>query len=161
MVIKKYYNLDIGQVHITWEIDFIMVKNTVTFKKENDIPIITKIWDSSGLERFQHLTTNAIKNTRGIFLVYDITIRHTFYDLNKWIDIIKKCQDISQYPIVIIGNKNDLEAKRQVSKEEAQKFADTYHFPYFEASALTGKGVMEAFSALIEKVYERTLTEKQ
>ena len=141
--------------------DLVTVKNTVTFKKENDIPIITKIWDSPGKERFRAPNANAIRNTRGIFLVYDITIRDTFDDLNKWIDLIEECHDISQYPIVIIGNKNDLEAKRQVSKEEAQKFADTYHFPYFEASALTGKGVMEAFSALIEKVYERTLTEKQ
>ena len=83
IVIKKYYNLDIGQVDITWEIDFIMVKNTVTFKKENDIPIITKIWDSSGLERFQHLTTNAIKNTRGIFLVYDVSIDFN-YEAGMW-----------------------------------------------------------------------------
>ena len=54
---------------------------------------------------------------------------------------------------ILAGNHEFI--RKEVSKEEAQKFADTYHFPYFEASALTGEGVMEAFSALIEKVYEQ------
>ena len=143
-------------MHKTQAIDFIMVKNIVTWKKDKDIPIIEKIWDSPGEERLESIVLKAIKITGGIFLVYDITNRKTFDDLNKWIDRVKECHDISQFPIIIIGNKNDLEDKREVSKDEAQKFADTYHFPYFETSALTGKGVKEAFSTLIQKVYDST-----
>ena len=126
-----------------------------------DIKIKTKIWDTPGHERFVDLVLSEVKKTEGIFLVYDITLRNTFYDLNRWIDRIKEYKDISNFPIIIIGNKVDLKAKREVSKEESQQFADSNYIPYFEVSAFKGEGVKEAFSALIQKVYESKLTNKK
>ena len=139
----------------------ILVENTVKGKKNEDIKIKTKIWDTPGHERFVYLVLSEVKKTEGIFLVYDITLRNTFYDLNRWIDRIKEYKDISNFPIIIIGNKVDLKAKREVSKEESQQFADSNHIPYFEVSAFKGEGVKEAFSALIQKVYESKLTNKK
>lgn len=135
---------------------YIMVENTVKGKNNEEIKINTKIWDKHGNERLETYISPQVNNSNGIFLFFDITNRKTFDDLYKWIDRIKECRDISQHPIIINGNKVDLEDKRVVSTEEAKKFADDYGLPYFETSALTGKGVKEAFSTLIQKVYDST-----
>ena len=81
-------------------------------------------------------------------------MRSTFEDLNQWIRQINDYQDISEFPIIIVGCKVDLEDKREVSTEEGKKFAEKYNLTFFETSALTGKGVKEAFSTLIQKAYE-------
>ena len=124
-----------------------------------DYAIKVKIWDSTGGERFRNLVISLIQNsTQGFILLYDITDRSTFEDLDKWISLIKNYKDISQFPIVIVGNKIDLEDKRKVSTEEGRKFALSHNLLFLETSALTGKGLKEAFSILINKVYEKNKT---
>lgn len=124
--------------------------------EQNEEKIIkVKIWDSPGSERFSNIQPGPVKNTLGLLLTYDITSWASFEPLNKWISRIKEWQDISEFPIIIVGCKVDLEDKREVSTEEGQKFAAEYKFPFFETSALTGKGVKEAFSTLIQKMYDR------
>ena len=121
--------------------------------EENEEKIIkVKIWDSPGSERFSNIQPGPVKNTLGLLLTYDITSRESFEPLNKWISRIKEWQDISEFPIIIVGCKVDLEDKREVSTEEGQKFAAEYNF---QTSALTGKGVKEVFSTLIQKMYDR------
>ena len=60
------------------------------------------MWDSSGNERFHTIVINAMKNTQGIVLVYDITLRQTFDDLSGWIDTIKEIKDITNFPISLL-----------------------------------------------------------
>ena len=133
--------------------EFITVDHTIKGENNEDINIKVKIWDSLGRERISYYV-GAIKYSHGIILTYDITSRESFEALNKWISQIKDGQDISIFPIVIVGCKFDLEDKREVSTEEGKKFAEEYKFSFFETSALTGKGVKEAFSTLIQKAYE-------
>ena len=109
------------------------------------------MWDSSGNERFHTIVISAMKNTQGIVLVYDITLRQTFDDLSGWIDTIKEIKDITNFPIIIIGNKSDLEDKRQVPIEEAKKFAEGFGLPYFETSARTGEGVRKLSHHYLKK----------
>ena len=61
--------------------------------------------DTPGTSRFEDIVFMTIKKSEGIFLVYDITIRDTFDDLNKWINKIKHCKDFSNFPIIIIVTK--------------------------------------------------------
>ena len=149
-----------GTVFISQDIqtiqsEFYLVEYIIKEEKNKKTKIKVKMWDSSGNERFHTIVISAMKNTQGIVLVYDITLRQTFDDLSGWIDTIKEIKDITNFPIIIIGNKSDLEDKRQVPIEEAKKFAEGFGLPYFETSVRTGEGVKEAFSALIEKVYEQ------
>lgn len=131
---------------------------TIKEEQNKEIKLKIKIWDSISNERLKTIVFCAIKNVQGIFLVYDVANKKTFDDLSEWINGIKDYKDISTFPIIIIGNRINLEDKRQVTVEEAQKFAGIYQLPYFETSSLTGEGVKEAFSALIQKVYEQNKT---
>ena len=132
-----------------------VLRITIKNEKNEDINCLVKVWDSTGGERFRSIVLSSVKNAQGLLLAYDITMRSTFEDLNQWIRQIKDYQDISEFPIIIVGCKLDLEDKREVSTEEGQTFAAKYKCSFFETSALTGKGVKETFSTLIQKVYER------
>lgn len=144
-----------GQGISTVAVDFVIVDITVKGENNEDVPIKVKIWDSPGQERFKDLVLSSIKNTQGIFLVYDITVKQSFADLNNWIGRVKECKSISDFPFIIIANKIDLEDKREVATDEGKKFAAENHLPYFETSAITGQGVNDAFISLIQRVYNK------
>ena len=152
---NKPLDLDISTIMMTISKDYKVLESTIKEEQNEDKRIKVKIWDSTGAERFSSMVISAVKNAQGLLFTYDITSRRTFKDLNQWIRQIKDYQDISEFPIIIVGCKLDLEDKREVSTEEGHTFAAKYKCPFFETSARTGKGVKEAFSALIQKVYEK------
>ena len=152
---NKPLDLDISRnaMHVTNDFRFLDIPIKWEQNKEKIIKV--KIWDSPGSERFRNINSMNVKNTQGLLLTYDITRRESFEDLNQWISQIKDSQDISIFPIVIVGCKFDLEDKRKVSTEEGQQLAEKYNLTFFETSALTGKGVKEVFTTLIQKIYDR------
>ena len=141
--------------------EFHMVNKKVK-NNDEEVEVKIKIWDSPGQERFQSLVLSALKNTQGIFLVFDISSKLSFDDLQCWISRVAEAQDPKTFPFIIIANKIDLEleGERVVTKEEAQAFADKYGLPLFETSAKSGQGVEEAFQTLIQKVYDRNKEKK-
>ena len=84
-----------------------------------------------------------------------ISHRESFEHLNQSISRINEFVNISEYPIIIVGCKVEVEDKRKVLTEEGQQLAEKYNLTFFETSALTEKGVKEAFSTLIQKIYDR------
>ena len=142
--------------------EFHMVNKKVK-NNDEEVEVKIKIWDSPGQERFQSLVLSALKNTQGIFLVFDISSKLSFDDLQCWISRVAEAQDPKTFPFIIIANKIDLEleGERVVTKEEAQAFADKYGLPLFETSAKSGQGVEEAFQTLIQKVYDRNKEKKK
>ena len=112
-----------------------------------------KIWDSVGQERHKSLTKIYFRNTQGIIIVYDITNSESFEDLNYWLDSVKNNinSKFEDFPIIIIGNKIDSE-EREVQFNEAELFAKSHNYPYFETSAKTGENIEEAFNYLIMQI---------
>jgi small GTP-binding protein len=92
-----------------------------------------KIWDTCGDEKYFSLTKNYFKDSDGIILVYDITSKKTFFDLNKWLELIKNY--IGKINIILVGNKNDLKNKREVSEKDANNFAIKNNLKFYEISA--------------------------
>ena len=93
-----------------------------------------QLWDTGGQERFRVITSTYYRNAHGIILVYDISDLESFTRIRSWIAEVEKYAG-PNIPMIIIGNKSDLESKRLVSKEEAANLAKNYNCQHFETSA--------------------------
>ena len=97
-----------------------------------------QIWDSAGQEKFRSLIPNYIRGSSLVFIVYDISNRKSFESLQSWVDFVNNNENSN---IVIIGNKIDLENKREVTTEEAKKFCEEKNYEFFEVSAKDNKNL--------------------
>lgn len=107
-----------------------------------DRNIRMQIWDTAGQEKFRSLIPSYIRDSTVAVFVFDITQHQTFDDLEKW---VKMVMDVSDPQFVIVGNKCDLEAKREVTKDEILKFAESKCAKYIETSAVTPTNIKELF----------------
>lgn len=118
--------------------------------ESNNQKINFLFYDSAGHDRFRHLTKQHYQGSKGIILVYDVTDRKTFDNVDGWINSIKENAD-SNAEMIIIGNKIDL-TDRTVSSEDAKELNNKYGIEVFEASAKSGENVKEAFMKLIDNI---------
>ena len=117
------------------------------------------LFDTAGQERYKSIALNVIKDAHGILLMYDITDKTTFDSIPDWIQSIKDLKG-DDFPLILLGNKIDLEEERNISKEEGQKFADKIGIQFFETSNKNGINIQEAGLALIKKIIEKKEKEK-
>jgi small GTP-binding protein len=106
-----------------------------------------QIWDTAGQERFKSVAKAYLRDAVGALLVYDVTSQISFDDLGNWLSDLRQLCHPSAC-ILLIGNKSDLEADRQVGSETVQKFAELNKLEYLETSAKTGFNVTETFTRL-------------
>lgn len=111
-----------------------------------------QIWDTAGQERYRAVTSAYYRGALGAVLVYDITKRQSFDHVARWVEELRVHADNS-IVIALIGNKVDLEDKREVPSEDAVEFAESQGLYFFETSALTGDNVEAAFFKLLEEIY--------
>ncbi|GAB6021767.1 Ras-protein Rab-4B [Chamberlinius hualienensis] len=103
-----------------------------------------QIWDTAGQERFRSVTRSYYRGAAGALLVYDITSRDTYNALSNWLMDARTLAS-PNIVILLVGNKKDLDAEREVTFLEASRFAQENDLMFLETSALTGENVEEAF----------------
>eukprot|EP01083_Nonionella_stella_P037423 102004_1 len=104
-----------------------------------------QIWDTSGQDAFQSITRSYYRSAIIALLVYDITSKQSFDRLDYW---MAKLRDDAQDDLVVIliGNKCDLEHKREVATHRGKRYASTNGLlAFIETSAKTAHNVDEAF----------------
>ena len=106
-----------------------------------------QIWDTAGQERFRNVISSYFKGAHGILLIYDITSRDSFKELENWLGEVERHAS-SQVLKILIGNKSDLEEKREIQKDEGEAFAMRNGMQFIETSAKNNTNVSEAFEAL-------------
>jgi small GTP-binding protein len=106
-----------------------------------------QIWDTAGQERFRSVSKAYFRNAYGAVLVFDLTNKQSFDELNMWINDLNTLCIPNAY-IILVGNKADLVDDRTVSEGEAQEMGKRYNLEYLETSAKTGEHVPEAFIRL-------------
>ena len=127
---------------------------------ENEDVIKAQIWDTAGQERYRSVTKAYYKGAKGALLVYDITRKSTFENIDNWLIDLRTNAD-KDILIILIGNKSDLVENREVSKEEAQTKAEQYNIAYLETSAKSGDNIAKAFTELVEQVYKANISTLQ
>ncbi len=113
-----------------------------------------QIWDTAGQERFQTITCNYYHGAQGIFVVYDITDRESFNGVKMWMNEIKKYAQPSVIKI-LVGNKNDMEEKREITFEEGKEVADSYGIDFFETSAKETYQIDKTFTEISRLIIEK------
>ena len=116
-------------------------------------------YDTLGQERYKSITLNLIKDANGILLMYDITNPESFDSIPNWIKSIKEHKGCS-FPIILLGNKIDLESDRKISKEQGEKLAQENGIEFFEISNKNGTNIQEAGLAIANKILENIEKEK-
>lgn len=117
----------------------------------NNKKIKLMIWDTAGQERFKAITASYYRNVHGVILVYDITNRESFNHLHKWLeDIDKYCRD--NVTKVLVGNKTDISAKREVTFDEGKQLADDLGLYFIEVSAKTASCIEDIFVAMVNEI---------
>ena len=113
-----------------------------------------EFYDTAGQERYRAISLNSIKSADGIVLMYDITNKKSFDDISNWMKNIRQLQG-NEFPMILVGNKCDLESKRIVTYEEGIELSKTYKIPFFEVSNKKGINIEESSLELIKQIIEK------
>eukprot|EP00457_Paulinella_chromatophora_P011979 gb/GEZN01012149.1/.p1 GENE.gb/GEZN01012149.1/~~gb/GEZN01012149.1/.p1 ORF type:complete len:205 (-),score=39.94 gb/GEZN01012149.1/:468-1082(-) len=140
---KRFSN----QYKATIGADFLTKEVTI-----DDKLVTLQIWDTAGQERFQSLGVAFYRGADSCVLVYDITDCKSFEALESWMDeflVHAAPRNAESFPFVVLGNKCDLEDRRQVQKSKAEQWAQgKSNIPVYETSAKDASNVEQAFNTI-------------
>uniref|UniRef100_A0A6U1FSB0 Uncharacterized protein n=1 Tax=Tetraselmis chuii TaxID=63592 RepID=A0A6U1FSB0_9CHLO len=110
-----------------------------------------EIWDTAGQERYMSLAPLYYRGASAAAIVYDITVKESFDKAKYWTKELQKNAG-GEIVIILVGNKTDLEAHREVGTEEAQAFAESEGMLFLEGSAKTADKIPELFEGLAARL---------
>lgn len=116
---------------------------------------VLEIIDTAGTEQFASMRNNYIQHGEGFLLVYSIATRQSFIDVQQLRESIVKVKGEMSSPILLVGNKCDLEEKRSVSKQDGERLALEWGCQFFETSAKTGHNVQKVFQEMVQEMKKR------
>ncbi|XP_019865140.1 ras-like protein 2 [Aethina tumida] len=126
----------------------------------DDIPAKLDILDTAGQEEFSAMREQYMRSGEGFLLVFSVTERSSFEEIYKFHKQILRVKDRDEFPMLMVGNKVDLDTQRVVWQEEAQQLARHLKIPYIECSAKRKMNVDNAFFELVRVVRKFQLSER-
>ena len=115
--------------------------------------IKVQLWDTAGEERFKSLAMTYYRKAYGILLLFDVTKKSSFMACKNYLEEVRINSD-KKCVIYLVGNKIDLADEREITKEEAENFAKKENIKYIETSAVKNMKVNEAFTSLLNSIYQ-------
>ncbi|XP_053107536.1 EF-hand calcium-binding domain-containing protein 4B isoform X2 [Hemicordylus capensis] len=125
--------------------------------------VALQLWDTAGQERYRSITKHFFRKADGVVVMYDITARDTFIAVKHWLVSIEEATG-ENIPVLLLGNKTDIEKEREVPKGLGEHLAKDYNLIFYECSALSSHNTNESLLHLArllkeqeDKVKERTV----
>ncbi|KAH0276141.1 ras-domain-containing protein, partial [Aureobasidium melanogenum] len=114
-----------------------------------DRTVRLQLWDTAGQERFRSLIPSYIRDSSVAVVVYDITSAKSFQQTRKWVDDVRGERG-SDVIIVLVGNKTDLNDKREVTTQQGEEEAKKHNLMFIETSAKVGHNVKPLFKRIAQ-----------
>lgn len=118
------------------------------------------VLDTAGQEEFSAMREQYMRSGEGFLLVFSVTDHSSFDEMFKFHRQILRVKDRDEFPMLMVGNKSDLEYQRSVNLEEAQQLSRQLKIPYIECSAKNRVNVDQAFHELVRVVRKFQLSER-
>lgn len=118
----------------------------------DDQQVLLDVLDTAGQEEYLAMREQYMRTGEGFLLVYSINSLNSFQELNSFYDQILRVKDSDNVPVLVVGNKCDLEMERQVSYEDGLALANSFNCPFLETSAKQRINVEEAFYGLVRNI---------
>ena len=114
-----------------------------------DRTVRLQLWDTAGQERFRSLIPSYIRDSSVAVVVYDISNAKSFQNTRKWVDDVRgeRGNDVI---IVLVGNKTDLNDKREVTTAQGEEEAKKNGLMFIETSAKVGHNVKQLFRRIAQ-----------
>ncbi|KAF2075485.1 hypothetical protein CYY_003221 [Polysphondylium violaceum] len=110
------------------------------------------ILDTAGQEEYSAMRDQYMRTGQGFLCVYSITSRSSYDEIGSFREQIIRVKDKDRVPMILVGNKCDLDNERQVSINEGQELAKTFNCPFMETSAKSRINVEESFYSLVREI---------
>ncbi|KAL3894727.1 MAG: hypothetical protein SGCHY_005106, partial [Lobulomycetales sp.] len=133
-----------------------------SYRKQVDVDGVQsmlEILDTAGTEQFTAMRDLYMKNGQGFVLAYSITSQATFNDLVELREQILRVKDMDKVPMVLAGNKCDLEDDRVVTRDQGGNLAQQWGCTFLETSARKKVNVDEVFFDLVRQI-NKSMPEK-
>uniref|UniRef100_A0A3Q1K4D8 EF-hand domain-containing protein n=1 Tax=Anabas testudineus TaxID=64144 RepID=A0A3Q1K4D8_ANATE len=117
----------------------------------DNMQVAMQLWDTAGQERYRSITKQFFRKADGVVVIYDVTVEESFKAVRPWFTNVQEAAG-EWVPILLLGNKMDMDGDREVSFKEAEQLA---YVMFFEVSAYTGKNVTEALTHLARVLMEQ------
>jgi len=118
-------------------------------------PVKLWIWDSpTVLERVRSVSRVFFRHCHAVFVVFDVTRRASFENVACWLRDVREAEVDAAVVVVLIGNKVDCTAAREVSHAEALECASHEQIHYFETSAEDNVGVRDVLEFVVTEVVD-------
>ena len=115
-------------------------------------PFNIKFGDTAGQERFNNLTNNYFQMHDALVVVFDMTDANSLDGGMRW---IKQIKDVKDMPLIMVGNKAELEQYRILSDQHFEAIHESTQIPCIQTSAYTGQLVEDAFTLIIQLAYTK------
>ncbi|XP_055382567.1 ras-like protein 2 [Condylostylus longicornis] len=126
----------------------------------DDVTARLDILDTAGQEEFSAMREQYMRSGEGFLLVFSLIDHSSFDEIPKFQKQILRVKDRDEFPMLMVGNKSDLDRQRQVSLDEAQNMSRSLGIPYIECSAKLRINVDQAFHELIRVIRRFQVAER-
>ena len=112
------------------------------------------LYDTAGQEKFRALIPMYTRDANIILLVYDVTSKDSFLHLSDW---LRDLTNVKKEEVIfaVVGNKTDLDDRREVNSNEGENYAKEHDFIFKEVSAKTGDGINELFDVILKEILKK------